>query len=103
MAGHVASGEVEGAAECDGRVGEIAADAVAAFDDFGGGKVRTAGTETVLDIVVDPIADCLHALDAMFDLAELVPGEVHELVRIAITARQRVAQKVSRKVAHGND
>ena len=43
-------------------------------------------------LCVHPVADRLHALRAVGDLAEVLEGEIQQLVRIAVAARQRVAQ-----------
>src|SRR5450755_3574620 len=55
MSGHVARGQIEGAAQRNRRMGKIAADTVTPFDDFGGGEVGPAGTKAVFNIVVDPV------------------------------------------------
>src|SRR4030095_13088375 len=49
VASHVAGGEIESAAQRDGHVGEVAADAVPAGDHFGGGEVGLSGTEPVFN------------------------------------------------------
>jgi len=91
MSGDVAGGDVEAPAERDGDVGEIAADAEALDQDFRRGNVGAARTKAVLDIVVGPVADGLDALHAVFDVAELQPREIEDLVGVDITAGERVA------------
>ena len=103
MSGDVAGGQIEGAAERDGRVGEIAADAVATLDDFRGGEVRPPGGKAVFNVLVNPITDSLHAGQAVGNHAEEVPGEVEQLVGIAVAAGQRVAEHFGRQFAYGLD
>src|ERR1039458_4920551 len=83
-------------------MGEIAAHTVATKNHFGGRKIGASGTEAVFNVVVDPVADGLHARQAVRDLAELIPRKVHQLVRIAISARQRIAQQLMRQLSHGH-
>jgi len=76
----ITSRQIKRPAQRDDRVGEIAADAVPAEDHFRSGKIRPPGTETVFDIVMHPIADGLHARQAVGNLPELVPREIQQLV-----------------------
>ena len=76
MAGDVAGGQIESTAERDRGMGKVAADTEAALDDFGGREIRATRAEAIFDVVVDPIANGGDALDAVRNLAELVPGEV---------------------------
>src|SRR5438552_3276520 len=71
---------------------EIAAYAVAALQNVPSGEIRTTGHVAILDVVVDPLADGHDARPAVLDRAELLPGEVGQLIRVAIPARQRVAK-----------
>ena len=52
-----------------------------------------AGQVAVLDVVVQPLAYRLDPGPAVLDLAELLPREIDQLVRVAVPARQRVAQQ----------
>jgi hypothetical protein len=53
------------AAQRDGGVSEIASNTVPARDDFRCGEVRAPGTEAVFDVFMNPIADGLHARQAV--------------------------------------
>ena len=81
-------------------MGEVTAHAVAPFDDFGRGEICAAREVAVFDIVVNPIADGLHARKAVRNLPKLIPGEIHQFVRVAIAARQCVAQRLKREFPH---
>ena len=49
---------------------------------------------------MDPVANGLHPFRAVGDLAEMLEGEVQQFVRIAVAARQRVAQDAIRQIFH---
>jgi len=100
--GDVAGGKIEGAAQGDDAVSKIAAYAIAAVDDAGSGKIRAAGAEAILDILVDPIADRPDAVATVFDLAEVIPCKFEELVGIAIAAGEGVAEKIRRELGNRN-
>ncbi len=96
MAGHVAGGQIEGAAERDRDVGKIAADSKATADDFRGRQVRPAGAGDVTDISLHPVANGDHLINAVDQVAELLGGQREQLIRITITTRKRVANGVGR-------
>jgi len=79
VSGDIASGQIESAAEGDGRMCEVTADAVAPLDDFGSGQIGPAGGEAVLNIIVHPIADGLDAREAVGEMPELIPRKIINL------------------------
>ena len=94
MAGHIAGRYVEAAVQRDRQMCEVAADAMSPLQHVPGGQVGAAGQVAILDVVVQPLADGLHARPAVLHRAEFLPREIGELVRIAIPAGQRVAERV---------
>src|ERR1700733_12960206 len=72
---------------------EIAAYAVAPFDDLRRRNVRPARTETILDIVVNPIRNSLHAFTRIQYPSELLAGEFEQAIGIAITAGQKISEQ----------
>lgn len=102
VAGDVARGEVEGAVERDGEMGEVAADAVAALEDVPSGEIGPAGHVGVFDVLIQPEADGLDARPAVLDVAEFFPGEVGEFVGVAVAAGERVAEVLGREFIDGH-
>ena len=98
MPRHIAGWEIERAVERDHEVREVAAHAEAALQHVPRRKVRPARHIAILDVFVNPPADRVHARQTVLHLAELLPSEIPEFVRIAITARQRVAQHRRRQI-----
>jgi len=96
VAGHVARGDVESAIERDGEVRKIAAHPVAAMQHIPCGEFGTAREISILDIVMHPLADGRDTGQTVFHLAEFFPREVGQLVRLAISAGQRIAQQGGR-------
>src|ERR1017187_6967987 len=82
---------------------KVAADAVPTGDYLRGREVGPPGTEAVFNVVVNPVADGLHARKAVGDLAELIPRKIHQLVRITIAAWQSITQQLMRQLSHGHD
>src|SRR5437870_1859588 len=99
MAGHIACWKIEGAIERDGEVREITANAIAALQDVPRRKIGPAGHVSILDVVVQPAADGLNARHSMLDVTEFPPGEIRQLVGVAIPAWQCIAQQLSGKIA----
>ena len=64
MSRDIARRQIKCTAQRDGRVREIAAAAVAPCDDLGRGQVGATGYLAVFDVVVNPVADGLHAREA---------------------------------------
>jgi len=98
MSGDVARGQIERAIEGDGEMSEVAANAEAALQHVPSGKVGAAGTVAIFDVLVNPLADGLRARPAVGHLAEFFPGEIGELVGVAITTRQRVTEELGREM-----
>src|ERR1039458_1694101 len=71
VSGDVTGGQIERAAQRNDRVREIAADTVSTGDYFRGREVGPPGTEAVFNVVVNPVADGLHARKAVGDLAKV--------------------------------
>ena len=63
-------------------------------------RARVARAEAVFDIFMHPIADRLHAVQAVRHVAEVLEGKVEQLVRIAVSARKRVAKQVRGQLLH---
>src|ERR1041385_3327736 len=99
MSRHIARREVKSAIESDRKVCEITAYPIAALQDVTRRNNGTAGHVTILDIVVQPAADGLNSRHSVLDVAELLPGEICQLVGVAIPAGQRVAQQGGGKIA----
>jgi len=101
VAGHIARWEIECSIERDGEVCEIAANPIAALQDVPCRQIGPTGHIAVFDVLMNPAADGLDSRPAMLDMSELVPGEIGELVGIAIPAGERIAQQRGRKVPNG--
>src|SRR6202034_741634 len=99
--GAIAGGNVHAAAERNGEMGEVAADAYA----FLHGIARAAGRARIrvaeADFRVNEIADRLHNSRAAGQVSEPRPGEIGELVAVAIPAREQEQQHVVGKVGDG--
>ena len=102
MPRHIARGKIEGTAEGHADMGKIAADPEALADDLGGGDVRAARAEAILDVLMNPVADGLDTRQSIFDVAELLPREIEQLVGIAVAAGQRVAERLGREAVDRN-
>ncbi len=94
VAGAISRRDVEGAAEGDGQVGVVAADAYAFVVGFRG----VAGGAGVLvpkfDAVVNEVADGLDAGPAGGRFSKQAPGEVEQFVAIAIAAGEQEEEGV---------
>jgi hypothetical protein len=73
-----------------------------ARDYLGGGEVGPAGAEMVFDVLVDPVADGSNPRQTVCGLPEFFPSKIKELVGIAITAWQSVAQDFGREFPTGS-
>jgi hypothetical protein len=98
IAGAVAGRDVHAAAEGDGEMGEVAADADAFVHGIAGAASRARIRVAEADFGVDEIADRLHTPGAAGQPSELRPGEIGELVAVAIAARDQEQQHVVGKV-----
>src|SRR5206468_7083883 len=74
VAEHIARRDVEGTAERDGKVRQVAAHALAIPQYVHRGGQRIAGPVLELDVVMDPVATGLDPGAAWFRLAEQLPG-----------------------------
>jgi hypothetical protein len=97
IAGAVAGRDVHAAAERDGEMGEVAADADALMHGLAGATSWARVGITEPNFRVNEIADRLHTLGAG-QLSELRPGEIGELVAIAVAAREQEQQRFVGKV-----
>ena len=102
VTGGVASWDIKAAAEGDGRVRKIAADAKALADDFARRRIRAAAAPPVMDIAVKPVANRLDPREPVLKLAKLPKRKIHQPIGVAISARKRVAQERGRQIAHRN-
>ncbi len=92
----VAGGDVHGAAEGDGEMREIAADA-APFGIGPGGGAQVAGVLVVEpDVVVHEVHDGLHAVPAGLGVSEQAPRLVRQGVALAVAAGEQEAERVGR-------
>ena len=96
VAGDVARGDIEAAAERDGGVREVAADAEALRDDFARRRCTGCRSRSGIRYSCAPSRRSPARAEARAALAELLEGEVHQPVRVAVAARQRVAEQVRR-------
>src|SRR5690606_32935272 len=94
VAGGVARGDVEAAAERDGEVGEIATHADAFLPGVEGGAGGAGLLVIEAQVFVDVVAHGLHAIPAGADGAEARPGEGAEVVVFAVAAGQEVGEDV---------
>src|SRR6185436_10874765 len=83
----------------DGKVCEIAADTITALQDVPRRNIGTTRHVTILDVLVQPSTDGLNPRHSVLDVAELAPGEISQLVGIAVSARQRIPQQPNREIA----
>ncbi len=90
--------DVHRPAEGDGQVGEVAAHAVPGGIDVDRGRCRRTAAVGELQVVVDVLADRLHAGVTAGQLAEPGPGLVAEHVGQAVPARHQVDQHVVRQL-----
>jgi len=97
IAGAVAGGNVHAAAKRDGKMGEVAAHADAFVHGIAGATSWARVGMTKADLRMNEIADRLNTQGAG-QLSELRPGEIGELVAIAIAAREQEQQYFVGKV-----
>jgi hypothetical protein len=83
-------------------VGEVAADPITPSDDLRGREIGPAGQKAIFDVVVDPIADGLHPVEAVVDMTEMLPGKVQQFIGITVAAGQGVTQQRRRQLIHGH-
>ena len=98
VSGAVAGGNVHAAAEGDGQVGEVAADAAAFVERLPG---RLGGIGELIaedDVVVDEVADGLDARPAEGGMFEEIPGDVGEAIGFAIAAAEEENQDLGGQV-----
>ena len=97
IAGAVARRNVHAAAQRDGEVGEVPANAAPLVM----GIPRRSGPARVLvtepHAVVDVIADRLNQRPSLADFAESGPCETDQAIRLAITAAEQINQDVHRQ------
>jgi hypothetical protein len=101
IAGAVAGRDVHAAAERDGEVGEVAADADAFVHGIAGAAGRARIRVAEADFGVDEIADGLYDPRAAGQFSEPRPGEIGELVAVAIAARDQEQQRFVGRSAIG--
>src|SRR4030095_344634 len=99
MAGHIARWKIESSIERDGKVCKIAADAITALQDVPRRNIGPTRHVTILDVLVQPPAYGLNPRHSVLDVAELFPGEISQLVGIAISAGQRIPQQRGGEIA----
>ena len=75
MAGDVAGRYVDRPAQRDRAMSEIAAHTIAAFDYLRSRNIRPSGSKAILDVVMNPVGDGLHAIARIIYVSELFPGE----------------------------
>src|SRR5713101_9647045 len=95
VAEHVASGDAHRSAEGYREVREISTDSGAIVEDVEGGRQRVARAVLELEVVVDPVAERLHARPDWLGLAEELPGRGHHHVREAIPAWEGEVQQLA--------
>src|SRR4029453_1401903 len=96
IAGAIPRGNVHAAAEGDGQVGEVAADALAVGEDLQGGLRGAREFVAELDVLVDEIANRLHAPPAERGAGEQVPSDLGHLVGLAVPTSQEEHQRLLR-------
>jgi hypothetical protein len=96
----VARRKIETPAQRDRHVREVAANAEALRQHLAGRRVRAARAPAILDVFMHPIADRLHAPQPLRHLAKFREREIHEPIRVAVPARERVAEQLRRHLAH---
>ena len=101
IASAIARGNVHAAAERNREMGEVAADADAFVHGIAGAAGWARVWITEADLRVNEIADRLHDARAAGQFSEPRPGEIGELVAVAIPARDQEQQHVVGKVGDG--
>ena len=98
IAGAIARRNVHAAAERDGEMGVVAADALALVVGFprGLGGARMLVAER--DVTMDVIADRLHPRPARRRILEQLPGDIRQPVGLAIPAAEQINQRIRRQV-----
>ena len=100
IAGAVARRDIHAAAERDRQMGEVPTHAGALLIGFPGGLGRTRVLVAEGEVVVDEVADRLHASPSGRRCREQAPGDLRQSVRLAITAAEQVQQRLFRQVLH---
>lgn len=100
VAGAVARWNVHAPAERNGEMREVAAYTNAFVHGIGGAAGGACIRITESDFSMHEIANRLHPLRATGHLPELRPGEVGELVAIAIPALKKEQQHIVRKIGY---
>jgi hypothetical protein len=78
---------------------EIAAHTVATLQYIPRREIGTSRHVAILDVIVNPLADRGHARQAVLDLAKFFPSKIAQFIRIAIPARQHVAEHGRRQLS----
>ena len=79
---------------------EVAADAEPLFQTFRGATRRAGMRIAEFQMIVHEVENRLHARPAGFHGAELRPGETSELIDLAITTADEIAQHISGQFLH---
>ncbi len=97
IAGAIARGHVHAAAKRDGKMGEVAANALPVLQ----GLVRGLGGIGVLiaegDVVVNEVADGLDQRPAFRHFPEFRPGKFRQSVGVAVAAAEEINQRLDRQ------
>ena len=100
VAGAIARRNIHAAAEGDGEVRKVAADALAFVEDFPGRHRRARMLVAEGDVAMDEIADRLNACPARRRVAEEVPGRLGQAVGLAVAAAQEKNQRLVRQILY---
>ena len=102
MAVDVARRNVEAAAQRHREMGEISANAYSLVERLERSSGRSRLQIVELDVLMDKIANRLHASPPRRDGAEHIPSSLAQLVRFAISAPHEVEQALVGQVRDGN-
>src|SRR5258708_5727353 len=94
IAGAIARRNVHAAAQGDGEMGEVAADADALIVAFGSGAVAAGVMVAERNALMDIVADRLHPGPSAVDAAEQRPCQIGQLLGIAVATAQQIDQDV---------
>ena len=75
MAGDVARGQVERSTQRNRTMGKIAAHTIASLDNLRCRNVRSSRSEAILDVVMDPVGDCLYLRTRFVYVSKLFSDE----------------------------
>ena len=99
IASAIACRDIHAAAQRDGKMGKVPAYAAPLDERLHGGPCRACMGIAEAQVIVHEIADRLNARPTGRRPAEIRPGEIHQALGLAITAGQKIHQRIVRQFA----